>query len=103
MFSEQAKQSIEDLAFTVQPSNIMKNCARVVKYFNKGFDVILPDLDVLAVPTRHLNLDSIEILDLPFLRMKVTDIKGNKIHVSSIAIDEKVFTKQHSHPSTDTL
>lgn len=38
---------------------------RLVDYFDKGFDLILPDLDMAALPTRNLEFDTQEVLDLP--------------------------------------
>jgi len=57
----------------------MTKLDRVVKYFEKGFDLIFADLDMEKIPTRMLEFDMNEMLDMPYLQLKLQKIEGNKI------------------------
>jgi hypothetical protein len=55
---------------------------RTIKYFDsKGFDIILPDLDMAKVPRRNLKFGVHEVLDLPCMTAVYGDVEGNKIMV----------------------
>jgi len=80
VMAESCKNAIESLAFTVDTTNAAKNYLdRVAKYFDKGFDLIFPDLDIEKLPTRMLEFDMYEILDLPYFQFQFNKIEGNKI------------------------
>lgn len=57
---------------------------RLSKYFDRGFEIVLPDLDVRKLPTRYLPFDQNEILIMPYFQVIYNDLKGNCIVVSSI-------------------
>lgn len=85
--SEAAKFSLENMAFEVDfRNNSIKYLHRIVKYFNKGFDVILPDLAVEKLDQRNLKFHQKEVLDLPFLNIVYSAIRGNKIEVYSMEL-----------------
>jgi len=78
--AESCKKSIESLAFTLDTTNIAKiYLERVIKYYNKGFDIILEDLDVEKLPKRMLEFNMAEILDMPYFHFQFCKVDGNKI------------------------
>ena len=87
MISEEAKFALENMSFYVDFSNKnSKYLARILKYFDKGFDIILPDLALEKLDRRNLKFSRAEVLDLPFLTVVYSAINGNKISVDSIEI-----------------
>lgn len=62
---------------------------RTIKYFDsKGFDIILPDLDMAKVPRRNLKFDIAEALDLPCMTAVYDDVEGNKIMVRHLCLSD---------------
>lgn len=99
-FSELGKFCFENLCFIVDGSN--RSCRypdRIIKYFNRGFDVIMPSLDVSQVPTRLFKFDQREVIDMPFLNIVVSGINKNKVFVANM---DKVDTHDDDYGS-DTL
>jgi len=61
--------------------------ARSIKYFEKkGFDIILPNLDIKKLPTRNLEFNQKEVLDLPIMTVIFDGYEGNKIMASHVAL-----------------
>lgn len=80
VMAESCKNAMESLAFVVNTNNAAKNYLdRVGKYFGKGFDLIFADLDMEKLPTRMIEFDMYEIIDMPFLHIPFQKIEGNKI------------------------
>lgn len=66
---------------------------RYTKYFTeKGFDIILPELDISKVPTRNLKYGVAEVLALPGVVVVYDKVVGNKIMTSRMVLPEKVET-----------
>jgi hypothetical protein len=85
LFSARGKVAFEDMAFVINDTrSSVKYLERVVKYFKKGFDIILPQLDLSKVPRRNLEFGGSEFLDLPFLLIEVDGVNGNKIEVEEM-------------------
>ena len=53
--------------------------ARLRKYRNRGFDIIMPGLRVESLSRRNLKYDLPEVADLPFYPFSYTRIVGNRI------------------------
>ena len=53
--------------------------ARLRKYARRGFDLILPGLDVDALPRKGLKYGYPEVADLPFLPFAYKSVGGNRI------------------------
>ena len=91
IMSEKAKKSIESLAFEIDENNGSEHyLQRVVKYFGKNFDIILPNLDISKIPKRLLKFQSLphgvnfaEVLDLKYLNVPYIKVKGNKIETGA--------------------
>jgi len=80
LMAESCKNAMESLAFVVNTNNVAKTkLDRVVKYFEKGFDLIFVDLDMEKLPTRMLEFDMDEMIDMPYLQLKIQKIEGNKL------------------------
>jgi hypothetical protein len=52
---------------------------RIQKYFHRGFELVLPNMDVAKLSTRYHKYHLAEVCDLPYLPFSYTDIIGNKI------------------------
>merc|ERR1719399_2317242 len=84
---ERAKWALESLAFEIDACDKTERYPhRVKRYFEKGFDLILPDLDVSKLHRRNLDFGLTEALDMPYIRALYTGIRGNKIETSSIEL-----------------
>jgi len=86
MMSERAKFSIENYASEV---SIQNRPERVVKCFTKGFDLILPNLNISLLRKRNLKFNLCEVLDLPLLTIPYSSIKGNKLICRDITLSDK--------------
>lgn len=87
LFSEIGKFCFENLAFIVKGTRKSEKCIRrICKYFEKGFDVILPHLNIAKVRHYNLKFNASEVVDLPFLTVIISGLKGNKIEVSRLAV-----------------
>ena len=52
---------------------------RLDKYFNRGFNIVLPRLDVSKLRTSYFKYSTIEICELPYFVFGYSNIIGNKI------------------------
>jgi len=88
--AESCKKSIESLAMILDTTNVAKNyLERVIKYFDKGFDIILEDLNVENLPNRLLEFNMTELLDLPYVNFQLNKVEGNKIMGYRISLSKK--------------
>jgi len=56
---------------------------RIEKYFNKGFDMIFPQLDVEKMPKGYLQFGLKDAIQTPSIAFVYNQIEGNKIHFHS--------------------
>jgi hypothetical protein len=79
---------------------------RVIKYFGKGFDIILPDLDINKVDYRNLHFEVWEVLDLPMLTVIFDGADGNKFFVKELRIPDtallEIFSQGNGGYDEDT-
>jgi len=84
-FSELGKFSFENLAVPLDKTfKDISQIKRLVKYFDKGFDIILPDLDISKIRTNNFKFELSEMLDLPYLNIQVSDAHSNKVEAVSL-------------------
>jgi len=57
---------------------------RLEKYFNRDFEIILPDLDISRVSTRYFPYNQNEVLIMPHLQVVYKALHGNRITVKSL-------------------
>ncbi|KAF0698788.1 Aste57867_10611 [Aphanomyces stellatus] len=100
-FTELSKFSFENLCFVVDGATFSSTYVdRVIKYFDRGFDVLLPYLDVSKVRTHNFAFGVDEVIDLPQLTVVVNDIKGHKVCVTEIKkpklVDGEASAKESS-------
>ena len=74
--------SLENLAIRVA-DGCFPRAARLQKYFDKGFDLVLPGLDVGKLPTKYLRLGLQEAFETPCLTVVYSAIAKNKVSVAS--------------------
>lgn len=85
LFSELGKFCYENLAVVINRQfKDVEQINRLVKYFNKGFDIILPQLDVSKIRTHNFQFGLQEMLDLPFLNVTVINIHDNKVDIACL-------------------
>eukprot|EP00469_Lotharella_globosa_P006789 CAMPEP_0167775278 /NCGR_PEP_ID=MMETSP0111_2-20121227/2464_1 /TAXON_ID=91324 /ORGANISM="Lotharella globosa, Strain CCCM811" /LENGTH=565 /DNA_ID=CAMNT_0007665163 /DNA_START=59 /DNA_END=1759 /DNA_ORIENTATION=- len=80
-------QNTEDytsLAFVVADHRHLRQANRLRKAWEKGFDIILPGLNVSALPRRNLAFRCNEVLDLPHLTVVYSNIEGNRISAERV-------------------
>ena len=89
VFLKEGKFSFENQTFYINETCSNPICIkRVIKYFEKGFDVILPNLNIDDIPRRNLNYKMLEMLELPFMLIEYKEISGNKIKVERIEFND---------------
>jgi len=60
---------------------------RYIRYYtDKGFDLVLPDLDMRKVPRRNLEYDVVEVLALPIMTVVFSAIKKNQIVATQLSL-----------------
>jgi len=57
---------------------------RLNKYFQRGFEVVLPDLDLTTVRQQYLPYRQNEMLLLPYLPVVYNEVQGNRITVRDL-------------------
>jgi hypothetical protein len=78
-----ARWSLENMAVRVPPGRF-PSVARLEKYFNKGFDVVLPGLDAAKIPQGYLPLGLVDAVATPGgLRFSYKAVEGNKISLAA--------------------
>lgn len=98
-FSELGKFCFENLAIVL--TNHQKDSyhiSRLVKYFNKGFDIILPSLDVAKIRTHNFQFNLSEMLDLPYLLVEIQGVAGNKIDGRALNVSSKCLEEEKEEP-----
>lgn len=55
---------------------------RLAKYFNRGFAIVLPQLDISKLPRKNLKWGKTEIAEMPYWTFSYTKISDNRIWVS---------------------
>lgn len=85
LFSAEGRFSFENLAVPVHGTDRSPEFVqRLQKYFTKGFDIILPNLDMEKIPKRNLKFDLSEVIDLPFANIIYSELNKNKICTSQL-------------------
>ena len=86
-FSDLGKFCFENLVFCINPC-VHQDLSRVIKYFDRGFDIIAPHLDMTKIPTRNFKYGLTEVIDMPHLHIYVSGVNSNdcKIFTSSIRL-----------------
>ncbi|AVL94774.1 hypothetical protein ma388 [Moumouvirus australiensis] len=56
---------------------------RLIKYFNRGFNIVLPKLNLKKLRTNYLKFNEIEICEMPYFIFSYSEITGNKIRVEN--------------------
>ena len=70
---------------------VTSQIARFIKYYqDKGFDIILPELDIKTAPQRNLEYDVNEVLVLPSMIIVYDEIKGNTLMASKLSLPKKL-------------
>ena len=78
--SKTAKFELENLVITVDHTRYSEGyIQRLFRYFGKGFDLILPLLDMEKIPKRNVYHGGREVLDLPYFYVDYGKIDKNKI------------------------
>ena len=82
----EARWSLENMAIRV-PDGRFPRMGRMQKYFDKGFDIVLPGLDVAKMPQGYLPLGLQDAVVTGAIRFAYTAITGNRISLSRFLIE----------------
>lgn len=83
-FSERGVQSYETFTNFIEPEKRSTTYEyRLVKYWHRGFRIVLPDIDIQKLPTSYFKYRVSEVAALPYLPFSYSVIKGNRITVSA--------------------
>lgn len=99
LMTSECKWELENMSIIVN-EKYYPNISRIVKYFNKGFDIILPDLDVNKMPISGLKYNKYgisEYIETPSIGFTYSSIEGNKIDVCVFIDDKKQDNKKQDN------
>ena len=75
---------------------------RLEKYYSRGFQIILPYLDISKLPTKYLKYRLPEVCQLPYFVFSYNGLKGNKIYLQKlIEWGPNVSLKDEEKPDSD--
>jgi hypothetical protein len=100
LFSEEGKFGIENLTIRV-PNDQFPRAARLERYFEKGFDIVLPLLDVSKLPSRLLKFGLVDVFETPCITISYSSVYKNKVSVSSFHNVEALPPKAGPVPVDD--
>lgn len=83
-FSKRGVRAYETFTNVIEPEKRSTTYEyRLLKYWNRGFKIVLPDLDVKKLSTSNFKYGISEVAALPYLPFSYSALKGNKIVVSN--------------------
>jgi len=84
-FTSLSKFSFEYIANIIDPSRRSTTYEkRIMKYHDRGFQIILPYLDINKLRTEYHKYDLCEICKLPYLIFSYKSVIGNKIYLHKL-------------------
>ena len=81
----EARWSLENMAIRVTDDRFPR-MARLQKYFTKGFDIVLPGLDVEKIPQGYLPLGLQDAVVTDAIRFAYTSVTGNRISLKRFLV-----------------
>lgn len=100
--SKRGVLSYETFANVIEPEKRSTTYEyRLLKYWNRGFKIILPGLDVKKLSTTNFKYRIPEVAALPYLPFSYSALKGNKIVVSEFLREFKCtsdYTEEELSP-----
>ncbi len=100
-FTELGKFAYELFANIVDPSRRSTTYElRLNKYFNRGFHIILPNMNIKELRTDYFKYGKSEVAELPYFPFSYNDIKGNKIYYVK-SLHNKVLRKKCMQNKSD--
>mmetsp|Transcript_3436 Transcript_3436/g.7277 ORF Transcript_3436/g.7277 Transcript_3436/m.7277 type:complete len:524 (+) Transcript_3436:98-1669(+) len=84
----------EEMRKTTSGRTITIQIHRFIKYFDeKGFDLILPELDMQKVQRRNLEYGVVEVLALPSMTVAYDEVKNNVIMATWVTLAKHLKSK----------
>ena len=94
----EGKWSLENLAIRVR-DGFFPRAMRLQKYFMKGFDIVLPGLDVAKLPVDYIKIGGLlDAFQTPCLTVAYSSVHKNKISVASFLNVEDAPNAVLGHP-----
>jgi len=72
---------------------------RLRKYFERGFEIIFPNLNTAALKSKNLKHGLSEVVDFPYFSFSYNKLKGNKIYLDRFLFD--TAARKHGVSSSD--
>jgi hypothetical protein len=100
-FTTLGKLSYEYMINVIDPSRRSTTYeSRLIKYYNRGFSIVLPDLDIKKLRTNYFKYNMAEVAELPYFTFAYREIKGNKLyHPNFIGKKERKCKGENTTPS----
>lgn len=84
-FTSLGKFAYEYLANVIDPSRRSTTYEkRLLKYYERGFNIILPLLDMTKLPRDYLEYRLVEVCFLPYFTFSYKDVRDNKIYLDKM-------------------
>jgi hypothetical protein len=91
-FTTLGRFSYEYFANIVDPSRRSTTYERrLMKYYGRGFDIILPYLDINKLSTSYLKYGMGEVAELPYFTFTYNQVRGNKIKIGRVIRNSKLI------------
>lgn len=71
---------------------------RLCKYHDRGFNIVVPGLDLTKIKRDYLKYNLSEICLFPYLGVVYNQVLDNKIYVSDFIIHNKIFESDYEKP-----
>ena len=70
---------------------------RLIKYFNYGFDIIMPNFDITQLSSSYHKYNLVEVCEMPYLIFSYRNIKGNCIQLENFYNSNGNFINNDGH------
>jgi len=74
---------------------------RLIKYFNRDFDIIVPNMDINKVRNINSKYKLSDVCEMPYTVFSYDNVKGNKIEISRFLIPAKVDDSDYQIENLD--
>lgn len=90
-YREDEEKGTEEERGAESGRTITSQISRLIKYYEeKGFDIILPELDMKKAPRRNLEFGVVEVLALPSMIVVYDEIRDNTIMTTKLSLPKQL-------------
>jgi len=96
-FTSLGKLSYEYMVNVLYPSRRSTTYEeRLVKYYKRGFSIVLPKFDISKLRTNYFKYNLVEVEELPYFTFSYNKVVGNKIYFVSLIREKHLCQERKS-------